>query len=110
MSRYFPTRREAVEVSARGQTHTFFVRELGYMHLMEILRTAAAGGHSALDASEALVLATVEDAEGKPAYTKEEWRSEVKEVVEQITKEVKKAQGLDSLAKPSSEEESEGNE
>lgn len=115
MSKYFDTVREPITINARGKSHTFFIREIGYLRLMEIL-TATGIGKDAKERGvaimEEIAMSCIEDKDGKPAYSREDWKDEIKEVFEQLSNAAMKAQGVDveSKAKPMTEEESEGNE
>lgn len=115
MSRHFETLRQALTVRARGQEHTFYIRELGFLQFHEIQRKAGAslkGADRGLAIMEAIALAAVEEEDGTPSYkTADEWRSEIKEVVDALSKPIMKAQGidLDQKADPLPEAQAAGN-
>lgn len=98
MSRHFKTIRTPVVIEVGGESHTFFLRELGYLHFLEINRSAGAGlskEDRGFAIMEAVALASIEEDDGKPSYTAEEWRNERKEVVAPLSKAAMKAQGID---------------
>jgi hypothetical protein len=106
-------------VTVGGQSHDYVIRELGYLEYNEIQRKAVAGvdesnkNNAGIALMKAVVLASVQELDGSPSYTAEEWRTELKDVVLQVGKAAMKAQGIDMDAKedkePMTEEQAEGN-
>lgn len=104
-------------VKVGGQTHEYVIRELGYLEYDEIQRKALSVQESnknrvGMGLMKAVVLASVQEPDGSPSYTEEEWRTELEDVVLQVGKAAMKAQGIDMDAKKEetlTEEQAEGN-
>lgn len=101
MSKYFDTLRTPLTVTARGKSHTYFIRELGYNHFAQLTQTAGIGlspSGRALAVLQEVAVASIEEESGKKSYTKQEWLDEIREVSEQLAKAVMVAQGIDPEA------------
>lgn len=107
-------------VTVGGQKHEYVIRELGYLEYDAIQRKALSGldesnkNNAGIELMKAVVLASVQEPDGSPSYSEEEWRTELKDVVLQVGKAAMKAQGVDLDAKkedaePMAEEQVEGN-
>lgn len=112
---YFDTERKPIDVTAKGKTVTFWVRELGYREYQALsqkhrsIPDAAERGNRILDET---VLACVEVEDGKPAFpTLEDWHRIPAEAAEPIMYEAMLMQGIDLKATVSDEVEAdeEGN-
>lgn len=93
----------------------YYVRELGYLEFVEITRQAKGDDPESrgLQIIKDVMLACVEDAEGKPALNPESIRRLKRSVFGPLSKAAMKAQGHDMDAKPADEltpEEAEGND
>jgi hypothetical protein len=114
MSKFF-TVRTPISVRVGDQTHTFFIRELGYMRLIEMNAAIGVGMERSargLAIMKAICLAAIEEEDGTLSYTEEEWRDEVRDAVTQLSRAAMKAQHLDldkGPVKEMTEEEAEGN-
>ena len=116
MSKYFNIR-HPLTVTIADTSHDYFIRELGYLHLQEIMRKSREEADKALAGlalMQAVVLASVEEPDGTLSYTADTWRDEVQHAVVEVGKAAMKAQGIDiDKAKDEPEltlEQSEGNE
>lgn len=115
MSKYFALRTPC-KVDVNGKSHTFHIRELGYLEF-EALRSSALASSSddkelaGVGLMGLVVLASVEEEDGSASYSEAEWRLEIKSVVLQLGKAALKVQGIDVDAKhePMTPEEAEGN-
>lgn len=111
------TVREPITIRTGENTHTYYIRELGYLEFDELEKAARAGladkEHAGIAVLNATVLASVEEEDGTAAFTMDTWKRVRKEVFFKIGKAAMKAQGLDvDAAKsepPMSQEEAEGN-
>lgn len=116
MSKYFGLRTPC-KIELNGKTHTFHIRELGYLEFEELRSKAISEGsdedkeRTGLRIMDAVVVASTEEEDGTASYTAAEWRREVKAVVLQLGKAAMKAQGIDvdAVREPAAAEDAEGN-
>lgn len=116
MSKYFGLR-TACKIELNGKSHTFHIRELGYLEFEELRNKAINGAgdgdkeRAGLRIMDAVVVASAEEEDGKASYTADEWRREIKDVVLQLGKAAMKAQGIDvdAVSEPLKPEDAEGN-
>jgi hypothetical protein len=98
MSKYFNIR-HPLTVTIGDQSHEYFIRELGYLHLQELIRTVKSDRsdteRSGLALMQAIVLASVEESDGSLSYQAEDWRNELERAVLEIGKAAMKVNGLD---------------
>jgi hypothetical protein len=97
MSKFFNVR-TPVPIRIGDQSHTFYIRELGYLHFMEM--NARSGPEMSrndrgLALMKAVCLAAIEEEDGTLSYTEEEWNQELRQVVTTLSKAAMKAQGVD---------------
>jgi hypothetical protein len=116
MSKYFGLR-IACPVEVNGKSHTFHIRELGYLEFEELRNKAVSGAtdgdkeRTGLRIMDAVVVASVEEEDGKPSYNEAEWRREIKDVVLKLGKAAMKVQGIDvdAVSEAPKSEDVEGN-
>jgi hypothetical protein len=114
MSKFFNVR-TAVPITVGDQTHTFYIRELGYLRFMEMNSSIGSDlerSDRGLALMNAVCLAAIEEEDGSLSYTEDTWRDELKEVVRTLSTAAMKAQGVDLQKVPDEEltpEETEGN-
>lgn len=113
----FKTPREPLTVTFRGESYTYYIRELPYAQRQELLKRARTSEvdpeETGLAVIRAIVLESVEEEDGEKAYTSESWAQEYREVVTEVSKAALLAQGLDLKERkpevPPSPEDVEGN-
>lgn len=116
MSKYFGLLTPC-KIDLNGKTHTFHIRELGYLEFEDLRNNAVRKSNGedkervGLRIMDAVVVASVQEEDGQPSYNEAEWRCEIKDVVLQLGKAAMKAQGidLDAVSAPLKPEEVEGN-
>lgn len=90
----FDRERHPVDVTHKGQSYRFYARELGYIHFQELSRAKYPDPRD-IHLMSAVVVASVEKEDGKPAFTFQTWRDAPQVVVEVVLSAAMKAQGLE---------------
>ena len=94
----FERERHPVDLTYKGKSYRFYARELGYMHFQELC-SAKYPEPRGVHILNAVVLASVETEDGKPAFTAQTWRDAPKAIAEPLSAAAMKAQGIDDAAK-----------